>query len=777
MRSSIIPLPFALLLTGCGLLDGLFGPDLPNPFEGQAALELTLRCEPGAAAEASALLERRLDLLGLRYTLEGHEELQLSIQGVRADSAEVLGELLLASPELGFHAVLEDQASLSPRQADPEGAFLDAIPSPDGRPDMAFDVEAMQALLAESDEGRPPVLGARIVTRFDDREVWAAPAGADWSPWLETLPLPEGSAVVTECWRDPEETLCAPLLVEAPAPVTAAQVARSEMAFDEQFFEPHLELSFDEAGAQAFHALSERLVGRYLAIVSEGRVLSRPRVAEPIPGGRAWLNVGAASQEDLQDLWRFHVLLSTGPFPEGCQDSTQAASPSHDRPPDILLVVMDTVRAQALSAYGAEHPTSPHFDALAQQGALFLDTNSVGTWTWSSHASLFTGEPPWIHGAHFSNAGADPASMQLGEAPLHVYRMREDLPTLAGQLSEGGYTALALSTNPYLDEAFGLTRGFRHTWLFSEDSDTVSGVQQVLEQAKDGPLFVFVNLFGAHGPMDIHPVPWLADRPELVNPPAWLAPMFCEDGSCINLYNPIEPEGSASIFEIMRGDHPLPPEAPGLLTDVYHGEVWQVDRDLGRVLELWRQHRGDQTVVAVTSDHGELLGERCLMDHGRLTEPELVRVPLLLTGPGIPTRRVTTPVQSHELHHALLALAGRTPSAWLLDAIAGAERSEPILSAAWPDPYWALELGAEFAQGYRYYRSGDEAVRFGTDHGLQYLRIRERWPEPADLEAHRARAEALREEASAHFVEQGSRTRAEFDAQTTERLRELGYVE
>jgi arylsulfatase A-like enzyme len=776
MPPSPILLPLALLLTGCGLLDGLFGPEVPNPFEGEATLEIALRCESGSAAEASDLLERRLALLGLRHEIDGQEELRLTIQGVDADSAARLGELLRASPDLGFHAVLEEQAPLSPRHADPEGAFPDAIPTPEGRPEEAFDVEAMQALLAESDAGSPPVQGARIVTRFDDREVWAAPAGADWGPWLQTLTLPEGSAVVTECWREREEEICAPLLVEAPAAVTAARVSSAELAHDQQNLEPHLELGFDEAGAQAFHALSARLVGRYLAIVSEGRVLSRPRVVEPIPEGRAWLNLGSGSaRRDLQDLWRFHLLLNTGPFPQGCRPAMAPAAP--DRPPDILIVVMDTVRAQALGAYGAEQPTSPHFDALARQGALFLDTTSVGTWTWPSHASLFTGEPPWVHGAHFSTAGPDPASMQLGKAPLHVFRMREDLPTLAGRLSEGGYTALALSTNPYLDATFGLTRGFLHTWVFSEDRDTVSGVQQVLEQANDGPLFLFVNLFGAHGPMDIHPVPWLADRPELVTPPPWLEPMFCEDGSCINLYHPIEPEGPAAIFEIMRGDHPLPPDAPGLLTDVYHGEVWQVDRDLGGILELWRQHRGEGSVVAVTSDHGELLGERGLMDHGRVIEPELVRVPLLLTGPGVPQGRVTTPVQSHDLHDALLSLAGLAPSAQLLDAIAGAERREPILSAAWPDPYWAIELGAEFAQGYRYYRRGDEAVRFGTNHGLQYLRIQDQQPRPMELEAHRDRAEALLEEARGQFEEQGSRTRAAFDAETTERLRELGYVE
>jgi hypothetical protein len=320
MRLSTNLLPFLLLTTGCSLLDGLFGPAAPNPFAGEGELRLTLDCASSGEDTARALLSRRLELLGLRHDLQGQGSLELAIQGVDPDSREVLGALLLGSPDLGFHAVLEDQAPLSPRHTDPEGAFLDAIPSAGGRPDLAFDVEAMQALLNETGADVPPVEGVRLVIRFDEREVYAAPPGSDWQPWLATLGLPEGTAVVTECWQGSEEDeVCAPLLVESPAPITAAHVASSEIAFDEQFYEPHLELAFDEAGAQAFHSLSERLVGRYLAIVSEGRVLSRPKVMEPIPGGRAWLNVGAAHRtEDLQDLWRFHVLLSTGPFPTGC---------------------------------------------------------------------------------------------------------------------------------------------------------------------------------------------------------------------------------------------------------------------------------------------------------------------------------------------------------------------------------------------------------------------------------------------------------------------------
>jgi hypothetical protein len=321
MRRTLLPL-IALTATGCGVYDLLFGPSVPNPFLGEGTLLLELSCDAAGAAAASNLVGTRMTLLDLRHSVTAHPSGQLTITTTNADPAlaPALGALLVASPDLGFHAVLEDQAPLRPRHDPPEEAFLDAFPATGGRPDMAFDVEAMQAMLELTGSDLPPIEGVSIVERFDEREVYAAPSGADWQPWLSTLPLPDGAEVVMECWDDHgEDELCAPLLVESPPPVTAANIIDVEMALDEQFMEPHLELVFNEHGKRAFHQLSERLVGRYLAIVSEGRVLSRPMVAEPIPGGRAWLNVGyGMDQDDLLELWSYYALLETGALPGPC---------------------------------------------------------------------------------------------------------------------------------------------------------------------------------------------------------------------------------------------------------------------------------------------------------------------------------------------------------------------------------------------------------------------------------------------------------------------------
>ncbi len=310
-----------LALTGCSALTDLLGPGIPNPFQGEDTLLLELRCDPTSAAAASNLVGARLTLLDLRHSVTAHPSGTLSITTTNAAQGQVtaLASLLTAPPDLGFHAVLDDQAPLRPRHDPPEEAVLDALPTLGGRPDLAFDVEAMQAMLALAGGPLPPVEGVRIAERFDEREVYAAPAGADWQPWLSTLALPQGAAVVTECWQEQDEQLCSPLLVEEPPPVTAANIEGTRLGMDQQGISPHLELSFDAAGQQAFFELSERLVGHYLAIVSDGRVLSRPMVAEPIPGGRAWLTVGyGLGEPELLDLWRYHAVLETGPLPGAC---------------------------------------------------------------------------------------------------------------------------------------------------------------------------------------------------------------------------------------------------------------------------------------------------------------------------------------------------------------------------------------------------------------------------------------------------------------------------
>ena len=111
--------------------------------------------------------------------------------------------------------------------------------------------------------------------------------------------------------------------------------------------------------------------------------------------------------------------------------------------PDVVLIVLDTVRARNVSAYGYERDTTPNFDALAAGGALFLEATSPSNWSLPSHASLFTGLFPTGHGAHGEN-----------------FYLREDLPTLAGTMAAAGWESACFTANPWISDALGTARGF-----------------------------------------------------------------------------------------------------------------------------------------------------------------------------------------------------------------------------------------------------------------------------------------------------------------------------
>jgi hypothetical protein len=117
--------------------------------------------------------------------------------------------------------------------------------------------------------------------------------------------------------------------------------------------------------------------------------------------------------------------------------------PAPEGAPDVVLIVLDTVRAGSVSTYGYVRPTAPGLDALAAEGALFLDATSPSTWSLPSHASLFTGRYPSSHGAHAEHRYLD-----------------DRYPTLAQVLQGNGYDTFCITANAWISDGLGLTRGF-----------------------------------------------------------------------------------------------------------------------------------------------------------------------------------------------------------------------------------------------------------------------------------------------------------------------------
>lgn len=317
--------------------------------------------------------------------------------------------------------------------------------------------------------------------------------------------------------------------------------------------------------------------------------------------------------------------------------------------PAVVFVVMDTVRADHLSACGYERPTSPVLERLVAEGAdLSCHGVAPGSWTLPSHATFFTGQMPWEHRADFAEGGEGLPGRWKGARAL-----RPTAPTLAEAMAATGRATVMVAANPVLTGGTGLTRGFAVTRI-AETFDALRGpdVVRVVEEAlstdevrgRDG-LFLTLNLFDAHNPLAAVPdgLGWVPPRPRFTDNP---------------LFDPDDPFRRYLQGRMASG------EAAGYLQamrDGYDYGVYLEDRALGGVLRVLHAKGWDRAGLrlVVTSDHGELLGEHGGLTHGPFLHEGTQRVPILTKG--VEGRLPAgVPVSAAVVHE--LVLSGRVPA-------------------------------------------------------------------------------------------------------------------
>lgn len=273
------------------------------------------------------------------------------------------------------------------------------------------------------------------------------------------------------------------------------------------------------------------------------------------------------------------------------------------RRPNVLLITLDTVRADRLGCYGGAPGTSPHLDRLAREGVLFERARAPMPMTRPSHASLFTSQAPRRHGVVY-NARTLPA----------------DRPTLAETLRAAGYRTAAFLSVWLLDERSGLTRGF-------DAVSTPAGQERIAPEtaaavlawlgsaADDTPFLLWMHLFDAHTPYA---------------PPAAFAPETSSDEA---RHLPVADWGRLGVVaEAHGGDLPAPYLARAQA--LYDGEIRAVDAAVGAVIAALRD-RGwlDATLIVVTADHGECFEHGIYFQHSTCLYEGAVRIPLLLRYP------------------------------------------------------------------------------------------------------------------------------------------------
>ncbi len=311
--------------------------------------------------------------------------------------------------------------------------------------------------------------------------------------------------------------------------------------------------------------------------------------------------------------------------------------------PNVLLIVLDTVRADHLSLYGYRRPTSPNLERLAARGVRFDQARAAAPWTLASHANMFTGR--WCH--------------ELATSWMHP--LRGDVPTLAEYLGSLGYATAGFVGNTfYCSYDSGLNRGFTHY----EDYvlDKLSAVRTVhlidLTLTTFAPLGSFLPIVAerrlrqfnqgnrkAAGDVSHEFLDWLSRRREPRRPFfAFLnfadahAPYVLPAGKEYRFGSAPETEGD--LLFLLDGwsrvdKRRMTPKARVLALDSYDNCVAYVDECLGELLgELQRRGVLDRTLVIVAADHGEGLGDHDLFDHGESLYRTEIRVPLVMVLPG-----------------------------------------------------------------------------------------------------------------------------------------------
>lgn len=349
------------------------------------------------------------------------------------------------------------------------------------------------------------------------------------------------------------------------------------------------------------------------------------------------------------------TVCATGILFAGCGDD----GPPVPTGPNVLVIAIDTLRADALSSQGGRAGVSPRFDRFAQGSAHFQAAFSHAPWTLPSFSSLFTSLPPQAHGAG--------GNVREGWRALDA-----EHTTVAERFRDAGWSTHAIVNVDFLTEPFGTMQGFdevdariaNDNHQVRRAGPTTDAALARLDEVGERPFFLFVHYFDPHAEYD--------------PPPAWRARFAAAE----------DREGNAFRFGAREhvvnhraGRMPLDAAVLARARALYDGEVAYTDDEVGRLLDgLARRGLDANTIVVVTSDHGEEFGEHGSWEHGHTHYDELLHVPLAIRAPGVVARRVDEPVGLVDVAPTVCTLAGLSaPASFRGRDLSGALRTSAPL--------------------------------------------------------------------------------------------------
>jgi arylsulfatase A-like enzyme len=372
-----------------------------------------------------------------------------------------------------------------------------------------------------------------------------------------------------------------------------------------------------------------------------------------------------------------------------------------DTPPNVLIVVLDTVRAANLSCYGYSRATTPFLDKFVLEGTLFENAYAPAPWTLPSHASMLTGLYPSEHRAHAKHTYLDKA-----------------LPYLPEMLRSAGYETCLCTYVPFLSDNFGMDRGFAHTyqpyqilskpaWLREWLADRMWG--RKLVNTSDHVCQRIAAKMGDFGarPITKAAIQWISERPRdknwfmLVNYfdahlPYWPPPEFRKAFLPTSVSATRLKKVNQNPWAYYSGRAPMSAEDFLLLECLYDAEILCLDHWTGRLIHFLRESsRLEDTLVIITSDHGENLTEKPVFGHNLYLNEQLLRVPLIVRCRQrfCAGQRITQRVQLLDIFYTILETVGLSGWQRPMQAVRTRSLTEAVSNGDFDSPIFAQYHG------------------------------------------------------------------------------------
>ena len=439
--------------------------------------------------------------------------------------------------------------------------------------------------------------------------------------------------------------------------------------------------------------------------------------------------------------------------------------------PNVLLIVIDTLRADHLSCYGYPAIKTPHIDALAADGTRYASMYAQASWTRASIASILSGLYPSSHGA-------------VHKADLLTDRVE----TLAEVLAKGGYYTAGFPNNINVSPAFGFGQGFAEYHYLAPDLFFYADEAAAELTLYSGLRLVRERFFARYVNVDFYyrPAEYVVDRVRtwLEGPGARERPFFLY----LHFMDPHDPYMVHPFNGVGYARVAMPNPPPGMaktLLDTYDGEIVYLDQHIGALVDdLKRRGLYDDTLIVFTADHGEEFHEHGGWWHGTTLYDEQIGIPLIVKPPrgGAAGRVVDELVTSLDIAPTILRGVGLPPPVAMqghvlpLDAAPAPARDRVfaeedfegnVLQAVRTRTWKLITANPGNPRGL----APEELYEVGSDRGETKNLASER---PTDREQMRAALGRSTLEAKAHA---GSGATTDVDSATKERLKALGYAE